>query len=189
MVQDFAALSRVVAALNELGVGYVLGGSMASSAHGVARATHDFDLSVALPPEKVAAFVALLGDEFYADEESIREAVALGGSVNLIHQITLDKIDLFTANTDRERGERARAIEVELSPSFRVRVASPEDTVLRKLDWYRQGGGVSDRQWNDILGVLKVQGALFDRRYAVEQAGNLGLSELLQRALEEAGPG
>ncbi len=188
MVQDFAALSKVVAALADLDVSYILGGSMASSAHGIARTTNDFDLSVDLQPEKIAAFVALLGDEFYADEESIREAVSRGGSVNLIHQVTLDKVDLFTANTERERGEHARAVEVELSPSFTVRVASPEDTVIRKLDWYRQGGDVSDRQWNDILGVLKVQGEHFDRVYAVERAAELGLTALLERALEDGGP-
>ena len=189
MVQDFAALSKVVAALDELGISYVLGGSMASSAHGVARTTNDFDLSVALPAGKVASFVALLGEEFYADEESIRDAVRRGGSVNLIHQVTLDKVDLFTANTERERAEHARAVDVELSPSLTVRVASPEDTVLRKLDWYRQGGGVSDRQWYDIVGVLKVQGDQFDRAYSVDQAAELGLSDLLRRAFEEAGPG
>lgn len=188
MVQDFVALAKVVAALNQLGISYALGGSMASSAHGVARTTHDFDLSVALPPGKIAAFVALLGDEFYADEESIREAVARGSSVNLIHQVTLDKVDLFTANTERERAEHARAVDLELSPSLTVRVASPEDTVLRKLDWYRQGGGVSDRQWYDILGVLKVQGDEFDKGYAAEKATELGLLDLLERAFGDAGP-
>src|SRR5207245_4722803 len=64
--------------------------------------------------------------------------------------------------------------------------ASPEDTVLAKLDWYRLGGGVSDRQWRDLLGVLKVQGARLDGGYLDRWAAELGLEDLLQRALREA---
>jgi hypothetical protein len=187
MEQDLSALAKVVAVFEELGIGYVLGGSVASSLHGVARPTHDFDISVAFPRSKVPIFVALLEDEFYVDEQSLLDAIARGDSVNLIHQTTLDKIDLFTANTLREKAERARAIEMTLAPEVIVRVASPEDTVLRKLDWYRQGGGVSDRQWNDVLGVLKVQGEHFDRDYAVERSRELDLSELLAMAFEDAG--
>jgi hypothetical protein len=186
MVQDFSTLAAVVHALNALDIPYVLGGSCASSAHGIGRTTHDFDLSIAMPPNKVRAFVKLLGDDFYADEDSIRKAIERGGSVNLIHQINLDKVDLFTRNTPREQAERLRAVEMELVPGLVVRVASPEDTVVRKLDWYRQGGGVSDRQWNDIVGVLSVQGDRIDRDYAVRAAEELGLSDLLEKAFEEA---
>ena len=59
--------------------------------------------------------------------------------------------------------------------------------MLAKLQWYRDGGGVSDRQWNDVLGVLKVQGATLDRAYLEEWARELGLTDLLRRALEDAG--
>ena len=65
--------------------------------------------------------------------------------------------------------------------------ASPEDTVLAKLEWYRKGGEVSDRQWRDLLGVLKVQGETLDRAYLDHWAGELDVSDLLHRALEEAG--
>lgn len=186
MDQDLSALAKVIAVFEKLGISYVLGGSMASSLHGVARPTQDFDLSVAFPPDLAPIFAALLEDEFYVDEESLLEAIARGSSVNLIHQTSLDKIDLFTADTPRERAEHARAVELTLAEGLTVRVSSPEDTVLRKLDWYRQGGGVSDRQWNDILGVLKVQRERFDRAYAEERAQELGLSELLTKAFEEA---
>lgn len=65
--------------------------------------------------------------------------------------------------------------------------ASAEDTVVAKLDWFRKGGGVSDRQWRDLLGILKVQNALLDRTYLTHWSRELGLGELLDRALKDAG--
>ena len=72
-------------------------------------------------------------------------------------------------------------------PPVAVSTSSAEDTVLAKLQWYRDGGGVSDRQWNDVLGVLKVQGTTLDRAYLEDWARELGLADLLRRALEDAG--
>lgn len=66
-------------------------------------------------------------------------------------------------------------------------VTSPEDTVLSKLVWYRQGEGVSDRQWRDVLGMLKVQGESLDRSYLEDGAGRLQVTELLRRAFDDAG--
>jgi hypothetical protein len=65
-----------------------------------------------------------------------------------------------------------------------VVVKSPEDTVLRKLLWYREGDGISDRQWNDVIGVLRAQGARLDRDYLERWAAELGVADLLARARE-----
>lgn len=66
-------------------------------------------------------------------------------------------------------------------------LCSPEDTILHKLQWYRAGGGVSDRQWSDVLGVLKVQTNALDRTYLRYWSGELGLTELLEQAFRDAG--
>jgi hypothetical protein len=71
--------------------------------------------------------------------------------------------------------------------TVRVYLSSPEDVILHKLEWYRLGGGVSDRQWGDVLGVLKVQGEALDFGYLRQWAGELGLTELLAAALRDAG--
>jgi hypothetical protein len=65
-------------------------------------------------------------------------------------------------------------------------VKTPEDTILRKLLWYEGGGAVSDRQWRDVLGVLRVSGAMLDDRYLDDWAARLGVDALLGRARAEA---
>ena len=71
-------------------------------------------------------------------------------------------------------------------PERKAYVTTAEDIVLAKLEWYRLGGGVSDRQWRDILGVLKVQAGRLDLDYLQEWAVELGVADLLQRASKES---
>ena len=95
------------------------------------------------------------------------------------------KVDVFVFTGDELAvSEMKRRVAVPLNET-RIWFASPEDIVLQKLDWYRKGEEISERQWRDVLGVLAVQGALFDRLYARQWASQLGLSELLERAFGE----
>ena len=179
----------VASAFDRLGVPYFLGGSMASSAHGVYRATNDADFIADLRLEHVKPFVEILGPAFYACEPAIHDAVFSRRSFNVIHQDTMLKVDVFVMKPDSfsaSQMERRVLVPLGPTPAGSLYLASPEDTVLSKLDWYRQTGGTSDRQWNDILGVLKVQGPRLDRSYLLEWAEKLQLSALLNRALTEA---
>ncbi len=180
----------VVRAFDSLRIPYFLGGSMASSVHGIYRATADADFVAAVRPEHAKPLVDLLHPAFYADLEAVQTAVASHRSFNIIHLETMLKVDVFVARTDpfHLMQMRRRALQT-TDPDGRTSffVASPEDTILAKLQWYRDGGGVSDRQWSDVLGVLKVQGAALDRAYLDEWAQELGLTGLLRRALDEAG--
>ncbi len=180
----------VVRAFEALGVPYFLGGSMASSVHGIYRATADADFVAALRPHDAEPLVRLLQPAFYADLEAIRTATVSHRSFNVIHLDTMLKVDVFVASSTpfhlmQMRRRVLQAATPDGGTTFYV--ASPEDTVLAKLQWYRDGGGVSDRQWNDVLGVLKVQGAALDRGYLEQWARELGLTELLRRALDDAG--
>jgi hypothetical protein len=183
-------LLHVTALLDRIGTPYFLGGSLASSLLGEPRSTVDIDLAIVLGSADVAALIAALGSEFYVDERAAREAVARRSSFNAIHQPTVLKVDFFVlgdAPFDLAQLER-RLLSPELEESGRrVFVSSAEDLILRKLDWYRRGEGVSDRQWRDVLGVLKVQGERLDLAHLRRWAGTLGLSELLARALAESG--
>jgi hypothetical protein len=163
---------------------------MASSLHGIYRATADADFVADVQPRHAEPLASLLRPAFYADERAIRVATETKGSFNVIHLDTMLKVDIFTMKQgpfERSQMSRRVAGQTASEPRTSFFIASPEDTVLAKLDWYRLGGGVSDRQWNDVLGVLKVQGPALDRAYLVEWAKNLGLSELLRRAMDDAG--
>lgn len=186
----FQVTCKVAAAFDRAGVRYFLGGSVASALYGEARSTRDIDFVAAMLPPQVDPFVTALGSEFYADALAIAEAVATRRSFNVIHLDTMVKADIFVFKADafgRSQFSRRTGKQLSADDSTLISVASPEDTVLAKLQWYRDGGGVSDRQWNDVLGVLKVQGPTLEGAYLREWARELGVAELLCRALDEAG--
>jgi hypothetical protein len=190
MLPEQIAVTTIVAdALEALGVLYAIGGSFASALHGVMRATMDADIVADMRQEHIAPFVQALGEAFYADAEMMREAIGQHKSFNLIHLDTMFKVDVFVARPrDFDRAQLARR-QLHLlaeDPERRAYVASAEDTVLAKLEWYWLGGQASDRQWRDVLGVLKVQGQRLDLAYMRHMATGLGVQDLLQRALEES---
>jgi hypothetical protein len=185
-----AALRKVIAAFDALGIEYALGGSFASSLYGEARATRDVDLIAAVAGRHAKPLVSALGSEFYAEEAQITAAAANQGSFNLIHIPTMAKVDVYVVwRTDFGRTQlaRRRRHQVGQTVPLDLFITSPEDTVLAKLDWYRQGGGVSDRQWRDVLGVLKVQADALDRAYLRDWAERLNLTDLVRRAFDDAG--
>jgi len=179
----------VAQTLEQLGIPYAIGGSLASSLHGVMRATLDVDIVADMRLEHVAPLVAVLSKEFYADDEMMRGAIEHHSSFNLVHYETAFKVDIFIRKNRAFDGiqlERRRTTVIATDPDQSVYVTSPEDTILAKLEWYRMGGEVSDRQWRDILGVLKTRTGELDLNYLRKWAGELNVSPLLERALREA---
>lgn len=183
------ALLPVVEALETLRVSYYVGGSVASSVTGVARATLDVDLVAALPLEQAATFAAALSRNYYVDVEMIQHAVRHCGSFNVIHLASMFKIDVFVPeDTPFARANMQRRVALEVPETGRtLYFCSPEDIVLHKLLWYKAGSGVSDRQWYDLQGVLRLQARGLDLAYLQRWAGELGIAALLHQALEEAG--
>jgi hypothetical protein len=185
-------LVDVARALDAAGIEYVVGGSVASSLVGELRTTNDIDLAVILPEARLADAVARLDGLFFVDAESARDAVRRRASFNIFHRATMLKIDLFVlagGAFDRERMRRRNRVELVAGSGTLIALPTPEDVILRKLAWFRDGGGVSEKQWRDVCGVLKVQRERIDRAYLRTWAVELRVSELLERVLIEAGLG
>lgn len=162
---------------------------LASSVHGVPRATVGIDLVVDLREQDIAPLTTELSKEFYEDADVIREAVQACRPFNLIHYASSYKFDLFPLPADPYyQGELDRRNVTEFSfgegPSLRFPVVTPEDTVLTKLVWYQMGGEVSEQQWNDLLGIVKVKGQELDQDYLQRWAAHLGVALQLERLWE-----
>ncbi len=180
---------RVTAVFEALGVPYLIGGSLASALYGMVRTTQDADIVAEMRLVHLQPFIAALQDEFYVDGEMIADAILRHSSFNIIHRSTMFKVDVFIPRPRPfVQSQLARAkrqfftFDAEVSANF----ASPEDTILAKLEWYRLGGEVSDRQWRDILGVMKVRAGDLDVGYLRTWAQALAVADLLERALSEA---
>lgn len=180
------ALRPVVEALERMGVPYMVAGSVASSMHGVPRTTLDADLVARIEERHAGPLVEALGEAYYADEAMIRNAVRHGSSFNLIHQGSMVKIDVFVAKSrPYDASALARRMRGRIE-DLEVDAATPEDVVLSKLEWYDAGGRVSERQWGDVLGLLRIHRGVLDVAYLRRWAAELGVGELLDRALAEA---
>ncbi len=176
----------VAGRLERVQVPYVIGGSLASSVHGEPRATMDVDVVADVRPESIARLVATLRPDYYVDADAAEAAVRTAGSFNAVHTQAGIKVDFFVAGSDAFELERLRtrvAVTVNAAPPQTLWVDTAEHTVLRKLEWFRRGGEVSDRQWRDVLAILAVQGETLDREVLRRWAATLGVSDLLARSL------
>jgi hypothetical protein len=190
MANASEAFLKLLEVLDRMEIPYLVGRSVASSVHGISRPTMDADVVADLLPELVDEFAWLLKPDFYADPITIREALARKRSFNLIHYASTFKIDIFPLRNDSYSRVSFARREFDQSSSFGPKpiecaVASAEDTILRKLEWYRAGGETSERQWNDLRGVVRVSGAKLDREYMRHWAEYLKVADLLDRLLAE----
>jgi hypothetical protein len=187
--ESLNVVRQVVSAFTRLQIPYAVGGSIASTVLGRPRLTLDADISVEPFGGKETQLISALGADYYVSAPAIAEALARHASFNIVHTRTGFKIDVFVKK-DRPFDDSlmARRAPATLSdaPEQPLFFVSAEDIILVKLEWYRLGGEISDRQWQDVLGVLKVQAGRLDETYLNYWAADLKVSDLLTRAQAEA---
>lgn len=187
---DIIEVTRaVIQILEDLNIDYYIGGSLASSAFGIARSTMDVDVVADIKIEHAPILEERLRAEFYADTEMMEGAIKDQSLFNIVHLETMFKIDIFILTDqpfDKTVLSRRQLQIVTEDGTQQLYFSSPEDIILRKLLWHKSGEEISDRQWNDVLGVMKVQGEKLDREYLELWAKRLGIFDLLQKALQEA---
>jgi hypothetical protein len=186
--ENLRVIQEVTSIFSALDIVYALGGSMASSLLGKPRFTEDADITVEPFPGREQELVARFGPDYYLSLAAVEEAVRQRSSFNVVHTTSGFKIDVFVRK-DRPFEEsvitRRHTVSLAEHPGETIVLVSPEDIILLKLEWLRKGGEISDRQWGDILGVLKVQLGKLDDAYLDYWAGELKVGDLLARARQE----
>jgi hypothetical protein len=181
-----AALAPVVAAFRQLKIRHYVGGSVASSFHGAARSTMDVDLVCEFTVDQVKSFVASFDENFYVSESAIREAVRRKSCFNLIHLPTSFKVDVFVSRQrpfDLESMRRATPECLGRDRTVEVPIATAEDAIISKLEWYRKTNETSERQWDDVFRLITLLGSTADIDYLRSAADSVGVSDLLERLI------
>jgi hypothetical protein len=179
----------VTQVFEKLKIPYLIGGSLASTIYGTVRTTQDVDIIADMHLQHVQPFITALQSEFFLEEEMITDSIRHNSSFNIIHRRTMFKVDVFIPDmTPFQKSELQRAkkqIMIE-KPEVSAYFASPEDTIIAKLEWFRMGGEVSERQWRDVIGILKIRADILDLDYLRKWASELNLLALLEKALKES---
>lgn len=183
------ALEPIINVFDEMGISYYLCGSLASSAYGLSRTTQDIDLVSDISMGHVNSFVEKLKEKYFIDAEMIRDAIKSETSFNLIHLDTMFKIDIFILKVDPYSKTSFNRIQEDSldqgKDSLKIFISSPEDVILSKLIWFKLGSEISERQWLDILGVIKIQGDNLDKEYLIQWSKQRDIYDLLRKAFKE----
>jgi hypothetical protein len=166
-------VERLADLFDRLGIRYAVGGSIASSLYGTVRFTRDADIAVEPFSPVADEFYGVLKDEFYVSQQAMAEALTSQRSFNIVHFESSFKVDIFVLGStmfDQRLLERNKRLRLSDTGRRDVSVVSPEDIVLLKLQWFRATGDASQRQWDDVLGVLAVQGEALDLVYLASSA-------------------
>ncbi|MBM3461326.1 MAG: hypothetical protein FJX76_04415 [Armatimonadetes bacterium] len=187
MDELWAAIDPVVDALEAVEARYFITGSVASATLGEPRTTRDADLVADLSVEQAISLAEELHTDYYLDLETMLDALDRGASFNVLHLASMFKVDIFVLRARpynlAAMERRQRIFEDKRGRSYYL--ASAEDVILSKLDWYRKSD--SEQQWRDVLGVFKVQAGALDIGYLETWAERLEIADLLSRARVDAG--
>jgi hypothetical protein len=180
----FELLQKVAEVFEGNQIQYLVTGAIASVAYGEPRLTNDIDIVAAMKEEHVPGLLkAFPSDEFYVSEEAMKEAIRHQGQFNIIHPSSGLKVDvIIRKDTEFDRSRFSRIRRIQPAESYQANFASPEDVIIKKMEYYREGG--SEKHLRDITGILKVSGEEIDCAYIDHWARRLDLIEIWE-AIQE----
>ncbi len=181
-------LHKIVETFERLHIPYLITGSVASMAYGEPRLTNDIDIVAQIDERHISALVAAFPpDDFYVSEEMIRGAIGRRSQFNIIHPASGLKVDvMLKQETPFDHSRFGRARRIFPSEFYQADFASPEDVIIKKMEYYREGG--SEKHLRDITGILKISGNEVDLDYISGWAKQLGLVniwEAVQQRVKE----
>lgn len=166
---------HAIRVIEDLGIPYAIGGSVATLAYGEDRGTRDLDIVIFLDEANVPKLLAAFPfPDFYSDLQAARTALRTGGMFNVIYGRA--KVDFFPANGFIERNQVQRAKRLRLTGGRLAQVSGPEELIAKKLEYYDEGG--SDKHLSDIAAMLQSSTIPIDRERVAEYARQLRLSDL-----------
>lgn len=179
-------LAFLIQVFERLGLDYLITGSVATSYYGEPRFTNDIDVVVELTTKDISKFCrSFPREDFYLSADAVRTAVRERRQFNVLHPATGLKVDVFVMKeTAFDQSRHSRRQHLKIDEGLTAWFASPEDVILKKLVYYKEGG--SEKHIRDILGVLKIQGNSIDLDYLAHWAVQLGLLDLWQDVLAQA---
>ncbi len=183
------AMIPIIEVFECLGIPYYLSGSIACSVYGLPRGAQDIDVVADIQAKQISPLVKHLQGAYTINAQALRDAIAQRNAFSLLHLSSLIKVDvMLPRGTPFDSLVSQRAQQLSLIEAYQpIWIASPEDVVLMGLEWYRECGATADDQWNDLLGVVKVQAPTLDLTYLCHVALTLNVSGLLEQALIDAG--
>jgi hypothetical protein len=187
-MEQYDLLGLLVKRLESLGVRYFITGSVASMVYGEPRLTNDIDVVADIQPGHVAGLRALFPHpEFYLSEEAAREAIRLRSQFNILHPASGLKVDIIIpkrSDFDDSRFERVKRLRP--LENVEANFSSPEDVIVKKLDFYREGG--SEKHLRDIAGIIKYSGDTLDLGYINTWADRFRVRETWDKVLRASAP-
>ena len=174
----YELLEKVVKAFDRLRITYLVTGSVASMAYGEPRFTNDIDIVAGIGEEHIDGLVeAFPAEDYYISADMIRQAVRQPGQFNIIHPASGLKIDvIIRRDTPFDRSRFGRRRRISPAESYEADFAAPEDVIIKKMEYYREGG--SEKHLRDITGILKTADAGVDLEYISRWSDRLGLTEV-----------
>ncbi|MDI6733609.1 MAG: hypothetical protein QME51_03535 [Planctomycetota bacterium] len=179
-MEQYELLQKLVNCFESLGIPYFITGSIASMAYGEPRLTNDIDVVAKIEPEQITELKRWFPEsEFYLDTEAVKEALEHSSQFNIIHPASGLKIDVIISKNDDFDDSRFRRIrKLHTAEDSQGNFSSPEDVIIKKMDFYRQGG--SEKHLRDIIGIIKISGDSLNFNYINQWVNRLNLQDIWQ---------